>query len=98
MVCLGMAGQTLHASIVYFNDYNLGTDSMGSALSTLPPGEVTQVFTSADFAAALGSGGYSLGIFMVQNYQASDYKRWHHRANHFCEWRRQGHLHGLDSE
>ncbi len=55
-------------NILYFNDYNVGTDEMAAALAALS-GQftTTTVSSSAAFASQIATGNYSLGIFMVQD-------------------------------
>ena len=72
LVALGsLAGTTLNAQILYFNDGTRGTDRMAQALSTFSG--VTTASSASDFATKIGGGGYELGIFMVQNYPPTFY-------------------------
>ena len=74
MVFFGMIGIASASNILYFNDYVVGTDRMGEALTALSgTHSVTTVSSSSDFATQIASGSYHLGILMVQNYQTSTY-------------------------
>ena len=56
-------------SILYFNDYCVGTDQMAAALAAVAADHTTTTVTSsADFATEIAGGTYDLGIFMKQNY------------------------------
>jgi hypothetical protein len=62
------------SSILYFNDYNVGTDQMAAALAELSGTyNITTASSSADFATDIQTGNFNLGIFMVQNYPPSYY-------------------------
>lgn len=60
--------------ILYYNDYTIGTDSMGQALANLGPGYTVYTASSdTDFQTQLATGNYSLGIFFAQDFQSSNY-------------------------
>jgi hypothetical protein len=72
MGLIGTAQAT--TNILYFNDYNVGTDRMAQALAGLGAGySVTTVSSSGDFATDIASGTYNLGILMVQNWWSTTY-------------------------
>ncbi len=61
-------------NILYYNDYNVGTDSMSAALTALPVMyTVTTASGTGDFATRLAGGGYDLAIFFEQNSYGSGY-------------------------
>ncbi len=61
-------------NILYYNDYNVGTDSMGAALAGLPVMyAVTTATSTGDFVTQLTGGGYDLAIFFEQNSSGSGY-------------------------
>lgn len=61
------AGIANASSILYYNDYNVGTDRMAGALGALSGSHTTTVATSSsDFATKIATGSYNLGIFFVQ--------------------------------
>jgi hypothetical protein len=62
------------ANILYFNDSPGDQDVMGKALDALSGVyKVMTVSNSEEFAKAISSGEYQLGIFMVQGKEASEY-------------------------
>lgn len=75
MMLVGLIGTAqASTSILYFNDYVVGTDRMAGALGGLGAGySVTTVTSSSDFATQIGGGTYDLGIFMVQASGSSNY-------------------------
>ncbi len=61
-------------NILYYNDYNVGTDSMGAALAALPVAyTVTTASDASDFVTKLSGGGYDLAVFFQQNSSGSGY-------------------------
>ena len=55
------------ASILYFNDYNVGTDRMAEALVAVSgTHSVTTVTSLGDFTTQIASGSYQLGILFQQ--------------------------------
>lgn len=55
-------------TVLYWNDYNVGTDYMAAALSALPGSfSVTTATGDSDFTTQLGAGGWDLAILAVQN-------------------------------
>jgi hypothetical protein len=75
MITAGLMIQSAQAAnILYFNDSPGKVDSMGIALEGLSGVyKVTTVNDSNEFAKAISSGEYQLGIFMVQGNKASEY-------------------------
>jgi len=74
LLFFGMIGIASASSILYFNDYTVGTDRMAEALANLSGTyDITTVTTSSDFATQIATGNYDLGIFMVQNWYSSDF-------------------------
>ena len=74
LLFLGMTGMASAGSILYFNDYNVGTDRMAEALTGLSVTyDINTVISSADFATEIATGNYDLGILMIQNYGAENY-------------------------
>jgi hypothetical protein len=74
VLVMGLIGTAQATNILYFNDYNVGTDRMAQALAGLGAGySVTTVSSSSDFATDIASGTYNLGIFMVQDYSSTNY-------------------------
>jgi hypothetical protein len=72
MACVALlpaiAGQVQAGLIVYYNDYSIGTDSMGQALVSLNGTHTTTNATSiSDFTTKIATGDYDLGIFFLQN-------------------------------
>lgn len=67
-------GSANAASILYFNDFNVGTDRMAQALVAVGgTHSVTTAGSIAAFTAALTGGGYDVAIFFQQNSSGSDY-------------------------
>jgi hypothetical protein len=75
MIMTGLMIQSAQAAnILYFNDSPGEKDSMGIALDSLSGVySVTTVSNSEEFAEAIISGKFQLGIFMVQGKPASEY-------------------------
>jgi hypothetical protein len=74
LLFFGMIGVASASDILYFNDYVVGTDRMAEALAALSgPYGITTVTTSSAFATQIATGNFSLGIFMVQNENPSNY-------------------------
>lgn len=71
---VGIVGTASAASILYYNDAIVGTDRMGGALATFSGTHtVNTVGSSSTFASAIATGGYDLGIFMVQGSGSTSY-------------------------
>ena len=60
------------ASIVYYNDFVLGTDAMAGALAGSGH-TVTTATSTSQFETLVQGGAFELGIFFVQNNNASSY-------------------------
>jgi hypothetical protein len=75
MITAGLMIQSAQAAdILYFNDSPGKEDLMGIALKNLSTVySVTTVSDSKEFAEAINSGKYQLGIFMVQGKPASEF-------------------------
>lgn len=73
-LCFGSICAADASSLLYFNDYNVGTDRMGQALSQLNGTHtVTVAANSTDFATQIATGNYDLGIFSVQGNGSNSY-------------------------
>ena len=65
---LAGVGTAQAGSILYFNDFSVGTDRMAAALAAVSGTHTTTVASStADFATQLAGGGFDLAIFFQQN-------------------------------
>jgi hypothetical protein len=74
VMSLGTVCSASASSILYYSDFNLGTDAMGQALTALSGANtVTTATSSADFATKISSGSYNLGVFSAQNFGSSSY-------------------------
>ena len=75
MITAGLMIQSAQAAnILYFNDSPGDQDQMGIALGTfIGVHSVKTVTESKEFAEAINTGEYQLGIFMVQGKDASEY-------------------------
>jgi hypothetical protein len=70
LITLAFAGSAQADDILYFNDFNLGTDRMADALADpIITGShtVTIAGSPTDFTTKIASGNYDLGIFFQQN-------------------------------
>jgi hypothetical protein len=72
VLAFAMSGPAKAQNILYFADYNIGTDRMAQALSALPY-TVTTASSPTDFASRLGAGGFDLAVFLQQNSSGSAY-------------------------
>lgn len=73
-IILTLSAEAQAGSVLYYNDFVVGTDQMAQALTDLSGTHTTEtVLSSSDFASKLSTGNYDLGILFIQNFSTSSY-------------------------